>query len=455
MILIKYSANGNIDWLSIYSDTLTPFPNNSNGGGSLIFDKTGNIFNGGTKLWKYNENGSLIWTVNPGIYRGYGRIYFDNDYNILTSSELANSSFHIRKYSYEGDTMWVRIFKPAGTIDARWKDAVLDRNGYIITTGYMNKTGIGDRYDCMTVKYSNSGELLWYNRFSEGVDNFSYSIACDNLNNIYIAGEKDLNILTIKYSSEGDTLWKRIYDGGNGDIGYDIEADTLGNVYTLGVSVGFGIVLLKYNFEGNLVWIKSHSPADLTTLPILKLDKYCNLYLSYNYTTNQGGEKIVIVKYNTEGILQWSVEYNYMNNNTSLSQIRDLFIDKNLNVYITGNGTGGGVGYNLFTVKWSQVITNIPEINNSVIHNYKLFQNYPNPFNPKTIINYYIPASGFVSLKIYDALGNEVTAIVNEKQSAGSYDAAFDGTGLSSGIYFYSLYSDGILKDTKRMLLLK
>ncbi|MBK9333479.1 MAG: hypothetical protein IPM96_14005 [Ignavibacteria bacterium] len=207
MVLINYSQDGVYNWISRYADTITPYPNNSNGGGSLIFDKQGNIFNGGSKLWKYSQKGNLIWTVDPGIYRGYGRIYFDKDYNILTSSELANSSFHIRKYSYEGDTMWVRIFKPAGTIDARWKDAVLDQNGDIITTGYINKTGIGDRYDCMTVKYSNSGDELWNNRFSEGMDNFSYSIACDNSNNIYIAGEKDLNILTIKYSSDGDTLF--------------------------------------------------------------------------------------------------------------------------------------------------------------------------------------------------------------------------------------------------------
>lgn len=62
---------------------------------------------------------------------------------------------------------------------------------------------------------------------------------------------------------------------------------------------------------------------------------------------------------------------------------------------------------------------------------------------------------GFVSLKIYDVLGNEIATLVNEKKNPGSYEVEFDGSEYSSGIYFYSLYADGKLIDTKRMVLLK
>jgi hypothetical protein len=85
---------------------------------------------------------------------------------------------------------------------------------------------------------------------------------------------------------------------------------------------------------------------------------------------------------------------------------------------------------------------------------YRLSQNYPNPFNPLTIINYELPRSGFVSLKVFDILGREVKSIVNEVQSAGTYTVQLDASSLSSGIYFYTLRSGGFA-ETKKMIVAK
>jgi hypothetical protein len=85
---------------------------------------------------------------------------------------------------------------------------------------------------------------------------------------------------------------------------------------------------------------------------------------------------------------------------------------------------------------------------------YNLAQNYPNPFNPSTQISYSIPNSEFVSLKIYDVLGREVTTLVNGVQSASNYSVNFDAGKLSSGIYFYTLKA-GNFVETKKMLLLR
>jgi len=85
---------------------------------------------------------------------------------------------------------------------------------------------------------------------------------------------------------------------------------------------------------------------------------------------------------------------------------------------------------------------------------YKLFQNYPNPFNPVTRINFDIPKQGFVSLKIYDVLGREVKNLVSEVKSPGSYSVDFDASGISSGLYFFRIESNGFT-DTKKMLLIK
>lgn len=91
---------------------------------------------------------------------------------------------------------------------------------------------------------------------------------------------------------------------------------------------------------------------------------------------------------------------------------------------------------------------------------YLLSQNYPNPFNPETIINYRLPESGYVSLKVYDMLGRETAVLVDEYQNPGIYNVRFDifknanGRNLSSGMYFYRLQTSGFTL-TKKMMLIK
>ncbi len=70
-------------------------------------------------------------------------------------------------------------------------------------------------------------------------------------------------------------------------------------------------------------------------------------------------------------------------------------------------------------------------------------QNYPNPFNPSTTISYETNINGFVSLKVYDALGREINTLVNEYQSAGNHKINFNGAQLPSGVYFYRLITGG------------
>ena len=91
--------------------------------------------------------------------------------------------------------------------------------------------------------------------------------------------------------------------------------------------------------------------------------------------------------------------------------------------------------------------TNVPNV-------YDLSQNYPNPFNPVTQIKYAIPEKGFVTMKVFDVLGREVSKLVNKEQSAGNYIVDFDGTNLASGIYFYKLEINSF-RDVKRMMLIK
>ncbi|TRZ51815.1 T9SS C-terminal target domain-containing protein [bacterium] len=92
--------------------------------------------------------------------------------------------------------------------------------------------------------------------------------------------------------------------------------------------------------------------------------------------------------------------------------------------------------------------------NSNIPKEFNLSQNYPNPFNPVTKINFAIPKSGFVTLKIYDILGMEIKTLVNEMKQPGYYTVDFNGSSLASGIYFYRVVA-GNFVSVKRMVLIK
>lgn len=85
---------------------------------------------------------------------------------------------------------------------------------------------------------------------------------------------------------------------------------------------------------------------------------------------------------------------------------------------------------------------------------YKLNQNFPNPFNPATKISFTLPKKNFASIKIYNSIGKEISTLINEVKPAGYYEVSFDGTNLSSGVYFYKLITEDFF-ETKNMVLLK
>ncbi|MBS1517304.1 MAG: T9SS type A sorting domain-containing protein [Bacteroidetes bacterium] len=105
------------------------------------------------------------------------------------------------------------------------------------------------------------------------------------------------------------------------------------------------------------------------------------------------------------------------------------------------------------TARWTTTV-GISSIGTEVPDVYSLEQNYPNPFNPSTTINFSIPKSGIVKLKIYDITGKEVAVLVNEFKSAGKYKYEFNPVNLNSGIYFYKIEADGFT-SIKKMTFIK
>ncbi|MBS1513896.1 MAG: T9SS type A sorting domain-containing protein [Bacteroidetes bacterium] len=145
----------------------------------------------------------------------------------------------------------------------------------------------------------------------------------------------------------------------------------------------------------------------------------------------------------------WSIAGSVTGAGTTNFPVSYSFTDKNLQT--------GRYSYRLKQIDYNGSFKYYYLSNEIVIgtpFSFELSQNYPNPFNPYTVINYQLSAAGFVSLKVIDISGREVSSLVNEVKNAGYYSVTFDAKSLSSGTYFYKLSTDKF-SDVKKMVVVK
>jgi len=138
----------------------------------------------------------------------------------------------------------------------------------------------------------------------------------------------------------------------------------------------------------------------------------------------------------------------------------NMLQNRTFDIVFVDNNHGGGliVSSKYDTVvhyTGSVVITGVVNTtSNRVPARFTLSQNFPNPCNPSTTINYQLPVTGFVRLKVYDVLGREIKTLVNIQQAPGTYSVTFNAEGLSSGVYFYRLQA-GSFVQTKKLVVVK
>ncbi|MBN1632586.1 MAG: T9SS type A sorting domain-containing protein [Ignavibacteria bacterium] len=135
-----------------------------------------------------------------------------------------------------------------------------------------------------------------------------------------------------------------------------------------------------------------------------------------------------------------------------------LYLPALVEIYNTGDVGAAWVGLDGTDKKvyWDRynAVTRIRSIENQIPQSYVLEQNYPNPFNPLTTIRFKNPKYSNIKLTVFDILGKEVSVLVNENLSPGSYEVEFNGEYYSSGVYFYRLQADNYI-ETKKMILMK
>jgi hypothetical protein len=118
----------------------------------------------------------------------------------------------------------------------------------------------------------------------------------------------------------------------------------------------------------------------------------------------------------------------------------------------SGSGTQPAIEWDNVTANWSGIVS--VEMAEGLPSSFFISQNYPNPFNPETKIDFSLPRASFVSLNIYNTLGEKVAELVSENLQAGNYQANWNATSFASGVYLYRFVADNFVQ-TKNLLLLK
>jgi hypothetical protein len=249
--------------------------------------------------------------------------------------------------------------------------------------------------------------------------------------------QTSLNIAIISFTSTGNTIFAGgvaqgifkstnnglnwIYTGLNNNAFFDMA--TIGsNVYAAGAYNRFYFTTdlgLNWSFTSN-----TFNPSRLISRNNTLIGSGYGIYMSTNYGVN------------------------WIQKNEGMSQINTTVLLISGNYLYTGSDS--------FSV-WRRPLNEVVGINNensTIPDKFSLSQNYPNPFNPSTNIKYQIANNKFVSLKIFDILGKEIVTLVNDKQSAGTYEVKWDGSNYPSGVYFYRLMA-GDFSETKKMVLIK
>jgi photosystem II stability/assembly factor-like uncharacterized protein len=241
----------------------------------------------------------------------------------------------------------------------------------------------------------------------------------------------------------------------------------------IGTAVGVGGTILNTT-DGGLNWVSQTSGISSTLYDVHFIDGLTGhavgAYGSIVHTTDSGvnwfsqssgttetllgvyfmdnnngtivGEKGTII-HTTDGGINWV--------NQSSRTLHSIF---DVNFSDINNGTVIGLDGTILHTTNGGVTFVEDEISSSQPKVFHLLQNYPNPFNPSTSIQYAVSSRQFVSLKVYDVLGNEIATLINEDKPAGSYEVEFLGKELPSGIYFYQLHTSDYI-ETKKMVLTK
>ena len=321
-------------------------------------------------------------------------------------------------------------------------------------------------------------------------------------------GTANSNFYIVKLDGGGSLQWSRTVGGTGGGDANSIVQTTDGGYAVAGYDLSFGaglydMYIVKLDGNGTLQWSKTVGGTQFDNAQsIIQTTDGGFAVAGYTESFGAGGYDMYIVKLNASGTLQWSrtIGGAYLDGGNFIIQTTDggyvvagrtssfgaggddMYVVK---IDASGNtcgtytspssisGSGGTTTSPTPTVNsptptvtspspttstggtvTTICVIGIQPISNEIPASFSLSQNYPNPFNPNTKIRFDVPKSEFITMKIFDALGRELTTLINEQLQPGTYEAEFNGASYPSGVYFYKIIS-GNNTETKKMILVK
>jgi len=287
--------------------------------------------------WNTTWGGSDIEHTYALAMDSNGNIYIAGETHSFYTRDY---SIFLLKYSGSGEKLWYRVW--GGNRKCYFHALTIDSSDNIYITGSTN-FGWPTSTDMLLLKFSSSGDLEWDIIWGGDSWEKGYAVVSDSSNNVYVSGFTDsygpglTGIYLLKFNSAGDLLWEVTWGGDKADYARRLEIDASDNIYVLGETNSYGsgskdVCLLKFNSHGVLQWNQTWGGSNTEVLKSLKLDSSNNIYVLGEIRKTQDVD-IFLLKYDQSGNFQWSMLWG--GNRTDYP--RALNIDSSDNIYVAGD----------------------------------------------------------------------------------------------------------------------
>ena len=371
------------------------------------------------------------------------------------------------KYDAAGNVVagWPSVYTgPLSTTFDQAQAIKLDASGNAYVTG---KSGTAGTENFLTMKIGSNGIVAWAKKYNgtQNTEDNALALVLDNgASNVYVGGYSFRtgavqDYMTIKYNaSTGDSLAAASYNGplGSTDQLTAMAIDNSNNVYVTGYSAavtsGYDYATIKYNSNLSQQWLQRTSNSGSDFPFFITVDNASGYVFVTGSSFGSGtGYDYLTISYTSTGTFNWEKRENSSSSGNDYAS--GIAVQDTDRIFVTGSANFSGTGIAFYTLRYSK-ISAIDPISSNIPAKFNLRQNYPNPFNPVTSIRFDIPKASFVKVSVYDVMGREISNLVNEQLKAGEYMVKWDAARYSSGIYFYSIATDGY-QTTKKMILAK
>lgn len=479
IVTLRYNpANGDTLWVNRYNGT----PNLEDKVSAITSDNNAVYVTG----WSFTPSRDIVTikydaaTGNRLWVRTYNGTGNGGDYGFAIAVDASGNVYVTGRSDVGGAQKFTTLkYDASGNVAAGWPNvytgglsSIFDQAQAIQVDGSANvyvtgKSGTAGTEDYLTLKINSNGTVAWakkHNGTQNGEDNAVALVLDNSATNVYVGGYSFRtggvqDYMTIRYvTATGDSTAAASYNGpgGSTDQITAMTIDNTNNVYVTGYSVGtgtgFDYATIKYNSSLAQQWVQRTTNSGSDFPFSIAIDNSASQVFVTGSSVGSGtGYDYLTISYSFNGIFNWEKRENgSASSNDYASGIAVQDTDK---IYVTGSANFSGTGIAFYTLRYSTFI-GIEPISTIIPQSFQLNQNYPNPFNPETSIRFDIPKQSFVNISVYDILGRKVENLVNEQLKAGEYIVKWDAAKYSSGIYFYSIATDGY-QSTKKMILAK